>query len=181
MAALMLIPICSCSDYLDVDQTDILPGNYMFKNQETAEAGLVGCYDTFYPTWGRYNGDLYMWVFKPEYQFAGNRTLDLQEDVNNNVWDAYEPSSSDLRCIWTGNYDRVNRCNEFLAGLADMDASKFKGGQAAKDNMEAQARLIRVTAYFDLVRNFGRLPLLKEGETYSNTPDKPRCDDVNEV
>lgn len=153
----------------------------MFKSQETAEAGPVGCYDTFYPTWGRYSGDLYMWVFKPEYQFAGNRTLDLQEDVVNNVWDAYQPSSSDLRCIWTGNYDRINRCNEFLAGIAEMDASKFKGGQSAKDNMEAQARLIRVTAYYDLVRNFGRLPLLKEGETYSNTPDKPRCDDVNEV
>lgn len=181
IAALMAFSLTGCSDYLDVDQTSILSGDYMFKDEKTAEAGLVGCYDTFYPTWGRYNGDLYMWTFKPEYQLAGHRTLDTQEGTENNVWDAYDSSNGDVRAIWTGNYDRINRCNEFLAGLTGMDASMFSAGQTGKDLKEAQARLIRVTGYYELVKNFGRVPLLKTGDDYSNTPNIARCDKAEDV
>lgn len=175
LAGLLLSVSNSCNDYLEVDYYDILPGDYMFETEENAESGLIGCYDSFYPTKGA-EVDLAMWGFKPQFMLANHPTLDTQASG----WDKayctqdWTASSSEFLIVWIGHYSAISRCNIFLAGLEEMDNSKFSGGEQTKKQMEAQARAIRAWNYLNLAKNFGRIPMLQAGETYSNTPSKPR-------
>ena len=50
LSVVLLLSTNSCKDYLEVDHYDILPGDFMFQSEENVEGGLIGCYDTFYPS-----------------------------------------------------------------------------------------------------------------------------------
>ncbi|MDR2809671.1 MAG: RagB/SusD family nutrient uptake outer membrane protein [Tannerellaceae bacterium] len=173
---LALFATNSCSDYLKVDYYDILPGDMMFDSEENAQAGLTGCYDTFYPTKQGAATDLSMWGFKPQFMLANHPTMDTQASG----WDKtyctqdWTASSPEFEQVWIGHYSAISRCNIFLAGLADMDNSLFAEGEKTKKEMEAQVLAIRAWNYLSLAKNFGRIPMLQAGETYSNTPSKPR-------
>ncbi len=172
----MLTP--SCKDFLVVPQYDILPGDIMFDSESNVTAGLVGLYDTFYPnrqdSEGTFDGN--SWGFIPQMLLANHPTMDTQTTGWDIRFSTQEWTAGDKEFyfIWFGSYRNIGRANIFLSGLQGMDASMFSGGQTAKDLMEAQARAIRAYNYLTLVKNFGRVPMLLTGETYSTSPSKPR-------
>jgi len=181
----LAIGFVSCDDeaFLNVDHSDILSEDYMFESEENAESGLVGLYDTFYPTKDNTdNDDAALWGFKPQFMLANHPTLDTQASG----WDAaynteqWTSTNSEFLSVWQGHYRAIARCNSFLSGLEDTDVSLFSGGEDARKQMEAEARAIRAWNYFNLVINFGRVPLLETGENYANTPSKPRPETEDE-
>ena len=178
LCGIMLLVTNSCSDYLDVDYYDILPGDYMFQSEKNVEAGLVGCYDTFYPSKedNEAGADGSMWGFKPQFMLANHPTLDTQASGWDKAYctEDWTSSSSEFLTLWVGCYKAISRCNTLLAGLETMDNSLFTKGEQGKKEIEAQARAIRAYNYLMLAKNFGRVPMLMTGETYSNTPSKPR-------
>lgn len=181
---LLLFSINSCDDYLKVDHTDILSIDYVYNSEETAEEGLVGCYDCFYPDRSSNNEiSLASWGFKPQFMLAGHPTLDTQASG----WDAaycsedWTSSSSEFLQIWEGHFMAISRCNSFLSILEEMDNSLFTDGEDGKKLKEAQARAIRAWNYMALAENFGRLPMLSTGETDTNTPNKARAETIDET
>lgn len=66
LGALTLGTTSSCDDYLEVDHYDILPEDFMYRNEANIKSGLYGIYDTFYTYQGSDNsGDDTTWGFKP--------------------------------------------------------------------------------------------------------------------
>jgi hypothetical protein len=174
---------CNNEAFLDVDHYNILSEDYMFESEKNMETGLIGLYDTFYPTKSNVDeDDASMWGFKPQFMLANHPTLDTQASG----WDAaycteqWTSTSSEFLTVWQGHYRAISRCNSFLAGLATMDVSLFTDGDDGKKQLEAEARAIRAWNYFNLVKNFGRVPMLEAGETYSNTPSKARPETEDE-
>lgn len=49
LGALTLGTTSSCDDYLEVDHYDILPEDFMYRNEANIKSGLYGIYDTFIP------------------------------------------------------------------------------------------------------------------------------------
>lgn len=171
-------------DFLDVDHYSVLPGNYMFRSEDNVNAGLIGCYDPFYPDKKNSQGigDCFMWGFKPNFEVANFFTLDVNNGVGNgNFFELYNPNHGDLRPIWGYQYEGVTRCNNFLVGIDKMDASLFKNGETAKKRLIAEAKAMRGMYYYGLVKHFGRVPLLLEGDTYSATPHKARCEKIEDA
>lgn len=154
LSGLFFIAFNSCSDFLDVDYYDILPGDFMFSSEENAEKGLIGCYDTFYPTKKDAATDLAMWGFKPQFMLANHPTLDTQASG----WDKayctqdWTASNAEFEQLWIGHYSAISRCNIFLAGLEEMDNSMFEAGEKSKKIKEAQARAIRAWNYLNLAK-----------------------------
>lgn len=184
LSGFLLLTTNSCSDYLEVDYYDILPGDMIFDSEKNAEAGLIGCYDTFYPSKEDNQGtDLAMWGFKPQFMLANHPTLDTQASG----WDRayctqdWTASSAEFEILWVGHYRAISRCNMYLAGLENMDNIMFTNGEAGKKLLEAQARAIRAWNYLNLAKNFGRVPMLQTGESYVNTPSKPRPETEDET
>ncbi|MGB8490907.1 MAG: RagB/SusD family nutrient uptake outer membrane protein [Bacteroidales bacterium] len=174
-SVLFLLGITSCKkDFLSVNHYSILAADQMFKSDEDAKAGLVGCYTMMLPT--DIDGD---WGIKPNLFIGGHPTMDTQatgwdKDWNSQSW---TPGSPELLSGWKQAYTAISRCNDFLAGLANAD----KVSAAVKTSLDGQARCIRAFYYMWLAKNFGRVPMLATGENYINTPEKARAKDFAEM
>lgn len=187
MAGLTLacMSVVSCEKYFDIDYYDILPGDSMFVDENSIEQGLVGVYDTFYPdfTLPFSTGQMLIsWGFKPQYMVANLPTLDILASGWDKAYctEDWNAGSSEFAQLWAAYYRAISRCNTFLAGAEKADANLFKDGENAKKQTIAQARAIRAINYYSLVRGWGRVPMLKTGENYSVSPDKPRPENDDE-
>lgn len=67
---------------------------------------------------------------------------------------------------WSGNYTGINRANELLEQLSEKGASVIADA-ALRTRLEAEAKFLRAFYYFDLVRWFGKVPLIDKTVTSS--------------
>jgi len=165
---------CNNKEFLTVDHYSILAADQMFKSDDDAKAGLVGCYTMMLPT--DIDGD---WGIKPNLFIGGHPTMDTQatgwdKDWNSQKW---TPGSPELLNGWKQAYTAISRCNDFLAGLANAD----KVSASVKTSLDGQARCIRAFYYMWLAKAFGRVPMLATGENYINTPEKARAATFTEM
>jgi len=168
---LFLLGISSCNndEFLTVDHYSILAADQMFKNDESAKAGLVGCYDMMLPV-AETDGD---WGFKPNLFIGGHPTMDTQATGWDKDWNTqnWNPGSPELLLGWKHAYKAISRCNDFLAGLEAAENIT----PAVKTSLDGQARSVRAFFYMWLAKAFGRVPMLATGENYINTPAKARA------
>ncbi|WP_418698839.1 RagB/SusD family nutrient uptake outer membrane protein [Bacteroides sp.] len=171
----------SCDDYLEVDQYEILPSDYMFKTEANVITGLNGIYDTFYTDQETGLGDDQVWGFKPHVFAANHPTMDCQASGWDAEWQrhAWKPDKESLESAWRMSYRAIDRANRFLEGLATADPSIFADSKS-QAIYEAEARAIRAYNYLYLTKLYGRVPMLVPGETYSSTPSKPRPETLDE-
>jgi hypothetical protein len=88
-----------------------------------------------------------------------------------NIFDKFQ-YSKDYWLIgnyWTGHYNLISLCNNIIS---DVDAMS-NPDQATLVN-KAEAKFLRAHAYFDLVRAFGEVPLIKEKVTDQAQANKPK-------
>ncbi|MBW8325224.1 MAG: RagB/SusD family nutrient uptake outer membrane protein [Prolixibacteraceae bacterium] len=177
VSCLFLLGISSCDDkeFLTVPHYSILAADQMFKSDEDAKAGLVGCYDMMLPV-TETNGD---WGFKPNLFVGGHPTMDTQATGWDKDWNTqnWNPGSPELLSGWKHCYKAISRCNDFLAGLETAD----KITPALKTSLDGQARSVRAFFYMWLAKNFARVPMLATGENYINTPEKARAATYTEM
>jgi starch-binding outer membrane protein, SusD/RagB family len=173
---LFLLGINSCNnkEFLTVPHYSILAADQMFKSDDDAKAGLVGCYTMMLPT--DIDGD---WGIKPNLFIGGHPTMDTQatgwdKDWNSQKW---TPGSPELLGGWKQAYTAISRCNDFLAGLA----SSTLVSANVKTSLDGQARCVRAFYYMWLAKAFGRVPMLATGENYINTPEKARAATFTEM
>ena len=79
---------------------------------------------------------------------------------------ALNPSPNDkfITNLWAGIYRVISRTNNIITQLEEKDL----GNPAQRDDILGQALFIRAYAYLDLVRIFGRAPLIIEPITSDN-------------
>ncbi len=173
----------SCSkDYLNVDRYDIIQPEVLFSSEENIMQGLNGVYDMLYPD---KNGvDIQQnWNFKPQIHFSNYPALDCQSGGWDNEFTrhAWNAEKDFFEISWLNWYRGVDRANRFIAKLKDVDPAVFDNGETTKDILMAEARALRGYFYTWLAQSYGRVPMLEEGETYTNTPDKARAETVEET
>jgi hypothetical protein len=168
----------SCGeDFLEVDHYGIVEPSILLTSQEYVEQGLNGVYDLLYPERAPGSSDISSgWLLKPHMALSNYPALDVQPDG----WDvAYSRQSwainqAEFLGGWTRAYNSIDRANRYLANLQDADPAILEGGEATLLLIEAQARAIRAYFYSFLVQNFGGVPMLMTGETYTTHPGKER-------
>lgn len=179
-----LFAMNSCGeDFLDVDHYDILQPEIMFTSEDFVNQGLNGLYDTFLPLSTGSEDIEKNWNIKPHLAFSNYPALDCQADGWDNEFTrhAWLADKDMFKVAWQYAYRAISRANTFLEQLKEAEVAIFAEGQTGKDKIEAQARAIRGYWYYYLAQNFGRVPMLKEGETYVNTPSKPRAESLDET
>lgn len=170
LGALTLGTTSSCDDYLEVDHYDILPEDFMYRNEANIKSGLYGIYDTFYTYQGSDNsGDDTTWGFKPNVFIAGHSTMDCQASGWDAEWQRHAvlANKGSLDTAWRMSYKGIDRANRFLAGLQNVDVSVLSAEK--KVQFEAEARAIRAYNYLYLSKVFGPVPMLLTGETYTTS------------
>ena len=171
---MFLVGFSSCSeDFLEIKHTDIVTPDVFFLSKENAEMGLNGIYDLLLGEWS--GGDVENnWNQKPQKQISNFPTMDIQGngvDLQLNTFtvnaDFYMFGDSWRRC-----YRAIDRTNQFLANLEKINPAFLEG---EKEVWSAEARALRAWFYMFLVQNWGGVPMLMTGESYSTHPGKQRA------
>lgn len=169
---------CNSNDFLDVTHYDILPADQMFKTQADAISGLNGVYDCLFAD-QTYAAD---WNFKPQLFFGCHPTLDTQATGYDEQWgrQAWTSDDASLSAGYNYVYRAIGRANEFLSGMEGDEYPEVKKFEAYK-TLVGEAHALRAYFYMFLAENWGKVPMLKTGETFINTPDKAAAETDDEM
>lgn len=172
LCILALTTACSLKEqsYTSVDRK-----NYL-KNADQAETLLLGVYQAMC-TDGIYRFNLSMLLTLPtdEGKVEGSTLVGFREQASN----AYTSSDSYVQATWAALYNAIYKANYFLENVeAEMDGFSESGQERCRYYI-AEARALRALYYFELVRWFGHVPLIKHtSESYKGAKEFRQEDPV---
>jgi hypothetical protein len=147
-----LLILSSCKDFLIENPEVTVAQTDFYKSQGDFEQAVIGAYA---PLRNIYNTEWQMTEMRSDNTFfiydVAQRGPKPVEDL---ATFTVETNNAPLMNYWQNNYLVVSRANQVLVNI---DKSTF--GQAAKDNLKGQALFLRALAYFNLLNNFGGVPL----------------------
>lgn len=170
---LFLLSSCT-TKFLELDPRGTVLETNFYQNQEELFEALVATYDVL--QWGGTNG----WTMKlgllnaaSDDCFAGGS--DASDQPNWVAWDGFnlDPFLGPQLGLWQKYYSGIYRANLLLEKLEEVEelTSDFK------NRSMAEAKFLRAYFYFDLVRMFGRVPLitkvLSADEIYQQVQAEP--------
>ncbi len=154
----------ACSDgFLDQEPISEPLTEEVFSNQETIELLLPGAYQPMKWEFVQ-RGDSYSMV----YIYTDVRSDDVV--IENYFFQPHShcfetlvdmtPANINVDGIWFKLFSGVSRANEILRGLANVQDGVLASG--LKEQFEAEAKFLRGYYYFELVKNFGDVPLFTD-------------------
>src|SRR5690606_12806476 len=154
--AILLVFGAGCSDFLEEpDKSNFTMENY-FTKPEHAESVVNSIYESLIPvTGGGFNGGPWMMLefatglANPELGQAQNSIFvrNLGNDSDNGYGQTY----------WTSRYRGIANANLAIAKIPEINMD-----EAAKNRYLGEARYLRALYYYELVRIFGKIPLITE-------------------
>lgn len=167
----LITSVSGCqSDFLEEDpKSFILPDNF-YKTENDANAALVSVYNALRPIYSQdmtFVGDL-----------AGEQTnIGTAANTDRLEIDNFTIQTTNLILSnnWNNNYVVINRANAVISRVPAIEMTTDK-----KDIIIGEAHFLRALAYFNLVRQFGGVPLRIEEVTELQGLDIPRSS-VNEI
>lgn len=156
--AALLITAASCKkDLLNQDPVDRYSYYNFPTNESQVEQAVVGAYRQVFAV---YNG--YMWVFgdmlsdNTSFRYNPNDRGGLEtEKLDEHVASAAEGNIGNM---YRESYEGINRSNYTLQNLATI----FFVSDSIKAIREAEVKFLRAFHYFNLVRLYGDVPIIKE-------------------
>src|SRR5688572_2353410 len=159
MGALLLGPIACKESFLEVPATGQL-NEQQIQSAKGAEGLLVGVYSVLNGRGNGWHSGASNWMWGSMRGGEANKGTNAGDFNTMNPVERYElnATNSEVHGKWLGNYEGVARANFLLAtvpkatDLSDADKTRIMG----------EARFLRGHFYFDLVKNFGKVPYLDE-------------------
>ncbi len=163
----LLVSAC-CDSFLDTENLTAKNDQNYYSTPEEANEALTGCYDALQLVYSSSNVALPVASqTMSDLCFGG---LGITDGDGYKMIDEFDKSVSpeDLNMFednWKNYYKGVFRCNSLINKLDNVDWEN----SGIRNTIEAEVRFLRAYFYFDLVKMFGRVPLLTEPST-ENVP-----------
>ena len=145
IAAITLLSLGGCTNYLDRQPLDTPSLATYFNNEPEMTLALTGVYNASY--W--VTGNVPAQVFYDLYTDIG---LERQPGIASGSYDATNGTVSNY---WTFMYQTVARANVVIAG---MERGKAAVAPATFNRIQAEAKVLRAWAYYHLIGLFGDVP-----------------------
>lgn len=149
------VTFSSCDDFLTENVRGQENLDTYFQSEEEVESFVGGCYFelTKMGWWQIYNAWL-MSDMTTDDMWDGNTTqTDGYQDVTHFL--PIAPASGILQNFWGARYQGINTCNIGIERTENAPVS-----EEVRNRAVAQMRFLRAFFYFDLVRNFGGVPMI---------------------
>lgn len=182
---LFLLPftiVVSCTSELDNDPIGLITLDQVDTDptMETVESAVESAYQ---PLRNTLNGIIPDWRWDLGTVFRNDIVLqDMAANDMNKKWNpdgdqawmdeignfVFTSENQAFNGIWTYDYEGISRCNLAIGFLTDSEVIQKTGiSQARRDQLLSEAYFLRAYYYFDLVNNFGDVPLiLKSPESF---------------
>lgn len=151
----------SCSDFLDEPVRGKQDLSEYFKTEDECKQQITGCYQSifFLDDW---------WQIQEFYIVSDMCTDDMWLGNTSQEQSEYRPlahytgdtqvASNKCQSFWQYRYKGIFRCNVAINRIPDVE---FKD-ESLRKRYIAEAKFLRALFYFDLVKNFGGVPLITE-------------------
>ena len=154
--ACLSLSLSSCEDFLDQDVRGQENLDTYFQTAEDAEAFVMGCYGSITEyTWWKIER---MWVLSDmctDDYWMGNTGQPQEEYISLAHYQGVGQSNGSISDFWQYRYKGILRCNIVLDRVPAIDMD-----EKLKARLIAEAKFLRGYFYFDLVKNFGGVPLV---------------------
>lgn len=154
--AAMALFLPSCDDFLDEDVRGQENLDTYFQGADDAEAFVMGCYGSITEyTWWKVER---MWVLADmctDDYWMGNTGQPQEEYISLAHYQGVGQSNGSISDFWQYRYKGILRCNIALDRIPSVDMD-----EAVKRRLIAEVKFLRGYFYFDLVKNFGGVPLV---------------------
>ncbi|WP_199140733.1 RagB/SusD family nutrient uptake outer membrane protein [Pedobacter sp. ASV12] len=174
IVAMMLVFSACKKDFLELTPKGTALEDNFYRNETEVMQGVIAVYDVMqWGTTGGYTMKMPLLSAASDDCWAGGSNASDQPN-----WVAYDNFNMDSRVgpqggLWSKNFTGINRANLILSKI---DKSTTLS-PAFKTRVIAEAKFLRAYFYFDLVRWFGRVPLitnvLATSELYTQTQASP--------
>ncbi|WP_439581214.1 RagB/SusD family nutrient uptake outer membrane protein [Dyadobacter bucti] len=169
LAGMLLLTVSACSDFLDISPETNLSSTNFYKSKTDFEQAVGGVYAPLQPL---YNQD---WILN---EMRSDNTHFIFNIAQRGPKQDEDPSTFTVEnnnvntgAKWNNNFLIISRANQVLKSI---DAVEFD--QPSKDNLKGQTYFLRAFAYFDLVKNFGGVPIFMDPADSYQTTFKPRSE-----
>ncbi|MDR3143015.1 MAG: RagB/SusD family nutrient uptake outer membrane protein [Tannerellaceae bacterium] len=145
------LPFAACEGFLDLSPADSIPSAVAITNKETANAAIIGAYNSvqdyysgYYITLGTITAD--------NVSYNGTLSEYLQLDQN-----SVSPDNRGAVYVYQTVYAGINSANAIIATVGEVNDPLFS--EAEKNRILGEAYFIRALGYFDLARGWGGVQL----------------------
>ena len=170
----ILLLASSCSKQMNYKEYNIYDKDYIAQTFSNVGGFLTDIYNTMEYDFGNYSSGAMLGSSTDESEFSilGNGI----NDFYNGGWSPTNPKSS----TWTAMYKGIASCNTYLT---EMTGLKFEELELNKDYIQQmyryehypyEVRAMRAYFYFCLVRQYGGVPIVKEGLSAEEVNSLPR-------
>lgn len=162
---------CGCtSDFLDTKQTETISTKdlALFNNDAGAQSFVTAIYSKFLD----WDMTSFSWIgvssIASDDADKGSSPGDTGSDKD--LMDAltYNASSGSIEEIFTANYKGINRCNEALVYIPQLD----QANAGLKIRLMGEAKFLRAFMYFTLVKTYGGVPIVDHLPNPSSDSDR---------
>lgn len=159
-ALLLALPGCLDGDFLTEVPRDFIGPENFYRNGDDAVAAVNGVYASFvsprnYNTDSYYGRDYFMMVEYPgevlTTRFSGTHDRGQLDSFS------YQPTHAVIANVWGAAYQAIADANAVIDNVPEIPDSRID--PALRSRVVAEARFLRATHYFNLVRLFGDVPL----------------------
>jgi starch-binding outer membrane protein, SusD/RagB family len=147
----------SCSDFLTEDVRGQENLDTYFSGEAEAESFLTGCYNAItYHGWWQIENFWLLTDMCSDDSWMGNTTQDQSGYISFAHYQGVGQSNGTISNFWQYRYKGILRCNIAIERIPEAniaDANK-------KERLIAEAKFLRAYFYFELVKNFGGVPII---------------------
>jgi len=147
LASTLLSVASSCKKALEISPVDTIEQSKALLTSKDVEVALVGSYSAL-GSRNLYGGRPFLMA-----DFLANTNAiewyGTYEELTQTINKSLLKTNTFVNNVWAAGYTAINDANNVLAAIAKVDAAK-------KDKVEGEAKFIRGSVYFDLVRLFSK-------------------------
>lgn len=157
---LMLMGLASCSEQMDYRETNVYDWDYVVKNFNYVGGFMTEIYNHADYDYGQNYSGAMLASASDESQFSA--TGNSIETFYNGTWSPSNANSS----VWKYMYDGIRVCNTVLTKFQDLKFDElvlnpdYEQQMFRYENYKWEARFWRAYFYFNLVRQYGGVPIV---------------------
>lgn len=151
------VAFSGCADFLEEDVRGTQNLNNYFQTEDEAESYVNGCYQALtYDGWWQVYKFYNLVDMCTDDCWMGNTSQDQGDYISLAHYQGTGQSNGAIENFWQYRYRGILRCNVAIDKLPNAPIRD----EAVKNRLIAEVRFLRGFFYFDLVKNFGDIPLM---------------------
>lgn len=170
----MMLGMLSCEDDLMLEPENNITQNSFYTTELQINQALSGVYSAMINASSRGGYDVNFYLLASEVRSNNFNAISQNGNRDYYAINRFQDTSStdEMEILWEDAYQQISYANTLLSRI---DAVPFVD-PATREQYRSEARFLRAYAYFELMRSFGKVPLIDKPISPEEASKIPRTD-----